>query len=117
MKRCLADMLLELVSLESIKREFGVSLLFWIRNHCYFYGKKREKIKEILIQDKNFVGSEENYQLLEKAGLYQWRLYSLKPDIKTVLSQYQIFTNLNNDIQDPKMQQYLNASLGPDYSL
>lgn len=116
-KRCLADLFLELLSSDAIQKKLWTAMLFWIRHHCYSYSDYRSwKLRDLLIAN-DFVWSKNNYYLLEKAHMSNWQLHSVEPDIQTALAEYEMFKNLPKDIDDKKIQNYVKEHVGEKFSL
>ncbi len=117
-KRCLADLLLEILSFTHIQKELWTAMLFWIWHHCYVYSNKRnEKLKEFLINSTSFIWSEKNYNLLEKSRMSQRQLHRNWFNIRSTLLLFEIAKHLPEDITDWQIDEYLKKTLWKNFSL
>ncbi|MCX6825564.1 MAG: hypothetical protein NTY80_05115 [candidate division SR1 bacterium] len=117
MKRCIADMFLNLFSFDFIQKKLGTAMLFRIWNHGYHYSDKRKEDLLDFLKNSSFVGSEKNIQLLKKCDLMQWQLHQTSGTIDAVLLFFEMMKNLGQDILSEEIQNYLKHKMGEGFTL
>lgn len=117
-KRCVADMILELFWFEYLNRTYWTSLLFRVWHHCDPYSHKRnEKLKDFLISSNTLLHSEKEYELMEKSYYVQRRLHLKELNIMTTLLGFIMMKQLPEDIHTDDIQKYLHTHISKDFSL
>ena len=110
-EQCIYDQLK--IFLENIKKKLWTAMIFWIRRYTYKYSRKYEKdLQEFFINSTDFVGSERNFRLLQKAYMAV-RGHT----IDTTLLLFEILKQAPEDIKSPDIQTYLQQKLWNDFSL
>lgn len=86
-------------------------MLFWIWFYAYSYSDKRNnQLKEFLLTT-SFVGSEQNYNLLDKSFMVLHQIHHIPFDIHTTLLLFEMGKHLPDDIKNDPIHSYLSQKL------